>query len=225
VNPSGTNHGFGVAKIDYNDGDGDYTITQLWWNPDTSDYDSAVKPAGFVTRSARDILGRDTGAPGDRVYFWAQERKDAQVEYLIDILQTGICWGKATADYVSGDTVTLDPCDADGNDNGLANVTSYVVTPVDADEPSVWLSPEIYEDDILAYLPFGENKGVLLNPKWKHIGPDSEGNMAYEWQIRALYDDGLGGGPKVVQVGAMKVDDTGHVICTWSIAQERQPVI
>jgi hypothetical protein len=38
----------------------------------------------------------------------------------------GILFGKPTASFTSGATITLDPCDVHGTDNGAANVTAYV---------------------------------------------------------------------------------------------------
>lgn len=37
-----------------------------------------------------------------------------------------IFFGKPTGAFSSGDTITLDPCDVNGTDNGKANVTAYV---------------------------------------------------------------------------------------------------
>jgi len=76
---------------------------------------------------------------------------------------TALSWGKATAAWSSGssNTLTLDPCTAppDGTDiAGADNVTGYVVTPTDGDPAHVVIA----KDDIVGYLPFGDNKGLVI---------------------------------------------------------------
>lgn len=45
---------------------------------------------------------------------------------LLGLNQLSIYFGKPTGAFSSGTTITLDPCDIHGTDNGLANVTVYV---------------------------------------------------------------------------------------------------
>jgi hypothetical protein len=72
-----------------------------------------------------------------------------------------LSWGKAVADWSAGNEITLDPCNAAGVDNGLANVTAYIDT--DVDKTSTGCEPNIETGDVLAYLPYGQNQGILVN--------------------------------------------------------------
>jgi len=76
-------------------------------------------------------------------------------------------WGKASADWSSGNEITLYPCDEDGVlFDGAANVTGYVVTPTDATLAADAVQPQISEHDVLAYIPFGDNEGLIINVEW-----------------------------------------------------------
>lgn len=75
----------------------------------------------------------------------------------------GICWGKATGAWASGNTATLDPCTSAGVDNGLANVTGYLISPTGDTPAARGLEYDIAEDDVLAYIPYGTSKGVIVN--------------------------------------------------------------
>ncbi len=161
----------GVAQIDSNDGSGAYTITEQVWNPnaDTPAWEDGVAPASYVGATARDYQDRPGGIVDQTVTFWEQRATDGTLEVLIDVSGTGEpLWGKATAAWASGNTVTLDPCDVDEADNGLANVTAYIFTPTDAVPGPGTLA--IAENDVLAYLPYGDNLGVLVNPPVAAVG-------------------------------------------------------
>ena len=157
----------GVAKIVSNDDGGQYTVTEQWWDAATSSWQDAVGPVGHVQASARDYRQRDTAQPGAIVPFWEQRARGGGLELLIDIGAEHVWWGKATSDWTSGNTVTLDPCDADGNDNGLPDVTAYLVCPTGQSGPGEGLEPDISQGDVLAYLPFGQNQGVIVSPVWQ----------------------------------------------------------
>jgi hypothetical protein len=77
----------GVAKIVTNDAEGDYTITQQWWdqNADPPAWTDAVSPSGLVDAEARDIDQRDAGAAGGIVRFWQGRNMSGAVETWIDI--------------------------------------------------------------------------------------------------------------------------------------------
>lgn len=75
----------GVARIATNDEDGDYTITEQWWNPDTSEWDSATAPLGLVNASAREYSGNEHGSEEQLVRFWQQRAQGGLVETLIDV--------------------------------------------------------------------------------------------------------------------------------------------
>jgi len=77
-------------------------------------------------------------------------------------------WGKAIAAWSAGNTVTLDPCLPDGTDiAGMTNVTAYIVSPIGGNPADSGLAPVIALNDALAYLPYGNNLAVLINPKWR----------------------------------------------------------
>ena len=157
----------GVAQIDSNDGSGAYTITERVWNPnaDTPAWEDGVAPVSYVSKAARDYQDRPGGIVDQTVTFWEQRATDGTLEVLIDVSGAGEpLWGKATAAWTSGNTVTLDPCDSAGVDNGRPNVTAYAFTPTDTVPGDGAIALAIAADDVLAYLPFGANKGILVNP-------------------------------------------------------------
>ena len=75
----------GVARITANLGDGEYTITEQWWDGDSSAWVNATEPLGYVAVTAGDFRGRDTGGAGEYVAFWEQRAKDGSLERLIDV--------------------------------------------------------------------------------------------------------------------------------------------
>lgn len=75
----------GVARISANLGDGEYTITEQWWDADSSAWANAVEPLGHVAATARDFKARDTAAAGENVAFWEQRAKDGSRVLLIDV--------------------------------------------------------------------------------------------------------------------------------------------
>ena len=77
----------GVAKIVTNDGDGDYTITQQWWDSgaDPPAWADAVSPGGLVEGEVRDINQRDDGPTGRIVRFWQGRNMSGAIETWIDI--------------------------------------------------------------------------------------------------------------------------------------------
>ena len=95
----------GIAKVVTNDGDGDYTITQQWWDPDAAPpaWGDAVSPAGLVSGEARDINQRDDGRAGRIVRFRQSRNMSGGVETWIDLgwISTGF-WAEITGNAADG---------------------------------------------------------------------------------------------------------------------------
>ena len=77
----------GVAKVVTNDGDGDYTVTQQWWDScaDPPAWANATSPGGLVSGEARDINQRDDGRVGQIVRFWQARNMSGGTETWIDL--------------------------------------------------------------------------------------------------------------------------------------------
>lgn len=77
----------GIAKIVTNDGDGAYTITQLWWNVGTGKYveAGADERFGIADEPVRDYLNRATGFLEDIVTFWRTPTIDTGTELVCDV--------------------------------------------------------------------------------------------------------------------------------------------
>mgnify|MGYP000244282713 CR=1 FL=1 len=151
---------FGIYRIESNEGDGEYTVVKQGHSPTDDAYGDE---ADFYPTLAYDVDMLDTGVV-DKVYRGVEivnAEGDTVVFFSVaDKMQ----WGKATATWTTGNTVTLTPCEDDGTAiSGVANITCYVVLPKDADPDGV----EIAADDVLAYLPFYDSdedewRGVLI---------------------------------------------------------------
>ena len=79
------------------------------------------------------------------------------------LLPREVRYGKATADYSSGNTVTLTPCLADGTaiTPTPSNISAYITFPTDNTQTGY----DIEEDDVLAYFPIAplnSKVGILL---------------------------------------------------------------
>ena len=98
------------------------------------------------------MFGIDLGALNDRLPKWLLK------------------WGKATAAWTSGNEVTLDPCWADGVDSGQPNITAYVFTPTTTTPTAASVHVRIAQNDVLAYLSYGDKLGVLVNPPIEVVG-------------------------------------------------------
>jgi len=97
---------------------------------------------------------------------------------IISNVERYVRWGKATADWTAGNTVTLYPTDSSGNRIfDSPNVTAYIVTPT-SETPG---TPDININDVLAYLPYGYDKGVLVNPKFTSSGGVLLGIATADW--------------------------------------------
>jgi hypothetical protein len=95
----------GVARIVTNDDDGDYTITQQYWDSGAAppDWTNAVSPGGLVSVPARDINQRGDGLAGRLVRFWQGRNVAGGVETWVDLgcMSLGF-WASITANSADG---------------------------------------------------------------------------------------------------------------------------
>jgi hypothetical protein len=126
---------------------------------------------GFADVNDGTCVTLKTGPKGAAVILW-KESGTGQKWGVVHLAGSGpmVLWGKATADWSAGNTVELDPCREDGTDNGQDNITGHVVCPREGDrgDPNyeAGLVPDIRYGDILAYLPYGDGHGIVVNAKW-----------------------------------------------------------
>jgi len=177
-----------VAKIVSNEGDGLYTITRQNWRPSTEEYEDAKGGCGPIASEARDFRNRETGAVGQLVRYWTQARLEGGWELVIDSGPDGVFFGKPTEAYTSGATITLDPCDSAGVDNGAPNVTVQ----------AGWTLPTVtgtaLSIPVTAIVPFTQaadgNWYVLGQPK--KIVTDTGYNTTTHYSLQKIrYDFGL----------------------------------
>lgn len=74
----------GLARIDANDGDGAYTITELRWDPQEEQWTAAQGPPGLVEAEAKEISLNLQGQGGQMVRFWEYRVIGGQVVRFID---------------------------------------------------------------------------------------------------------------------------------------------
>ena len=80
----------GLARIVSNDGDGQYTVTERWWDPSQAAWRDATEPLGIVGQTAFDWKRNATGgARDDLVPFWEQRAVGGEVLRLIDLARLG----------------------------------------------------------------------------------------------------------------------------------------
>ena len=69
-------------------------------------------------------------------------------------------WAKVSSDWSSGNTIDANPCNDDGSDVDTSiDLTLYAVSDTDHDCDYVYAK----DGDVVAYIPWGEDKGVLVN--------------------------------------------------------------
>jgi len=69
-------------------------------------------------------------------------------------------WAKVSSDWSSGNTIDANPCDEDGSDVDTSiDLTLYAVSDTDHDCDYVYAK----DGDVVAYMPWGEVEGVLVN--------------------------------------------------------------
>ncbi|MCG3177995.1 MAG: hypothetical protein BIFFINMI_00318 [Phycisphaerae bacterium] len=90
----------------------------------------------------------------------------------------GLLWGKAIDDWSSGNTVSMHPCDADGgNEDAETTITGYLISPTGGAPAAANVSA----GDVLAYLPFGDGEGVILNADLGGLPPGTTANQLLRW--------------------------------------------
>lgn len=90
----------------------------------------------------------------------------------------GLLWGKAISDWSSGNTVSMHPCDADGGNEDLeTTITGYLISPTGGAPAAANVSA----GDVLAYLPFGEDEGVIINADLGGLPPGTTANQLLRW--------------------------------------------
>ena len=141
--------------------------------------------------------GQDLGEWADRLFEAVAELRQFAIEHVapplgrqgnalfLSLLERSIRWGKTTSDYVDGSNVVyLYPCDnSDGDNTDTATtITAYVVSPTDATPAGV----TIPSAKVLAYVPFGDNLGML----WpvKQAGLPSNAHKS-KYMVLGLTDD------------------------------------
>ncbi|MCG3181833.1 MAG: hypothetical protein BIFFINMI_04268 [Phycisphaerae bacterium] len=90
----------------------------------------------------------------------------------------GLLWGKAIDDWSSGNTVSMHPCDPDGgNEDAEKTITGYLISPTGGAPAAANVSA----GDVLAYLPFGDGEGVILNADLGGLPPGTTANQLLRW--------------------------------------------
>lgn len=122
-------------------------------------------------------------------------RDELKPRILDSVCGSHVGHGKPTGAFTAGTTITLDPCDVDGVDNGLANVTVYCAT----DRKKI--SHDFETTDILNYVLFqtatsGGVQGVLLGlpsypggNKYQALYKSSDNDGEYGWGYLRAYND------------------------------------
>ncbi|HUS91421.1 MAG TPA: hypothetical protein VM695_06195 [Phycisphaerae bacterium] len=75
----------GLARIAGNEGDGEYTIHELWWDPAVAEWVLATAPLGLRDAEARDYMGHSAGGAGQVVPFWEHRGLGGEVRLFIDV--------------------------------------------------------------------------------------------------------------------------------------------
>ncbi len=128
-------------------------------------YSSSLKSG---TSGAATILWKETGT-GEK---WAIVRFGGSSG------GGALCWGKAIGDWSSGNTVSMRPCDPDGgNEDTETTVSGYLICPAGGSPTAV----NVKAGDVLAYLPFGDNEGVIINADLGGLPPGTVTNQMLYW--------------------------------------------
>ncbi|HUX15564.1 MAG TPA: hypothetical protein VMW52_03775 [Phycisphaerae bacterium] len=152
------------------------------------------KPARNVLEDGNAATGIQMNgpAPAGAIVRMHAIRVNGQFEYWFGYPGGGVVWGKATADWSSGNTVSLHPCDADGsNEDAETTITGYLISPTGAAPAAANVST----GDVLGYLPFGDNLGVIVNADLGSLpAGDATNQMLYwdngteEWKLLTAPD-------------------------------------
>lgn len=177
----------GVAKIVTNETDGWYTITEQFWDAaaGTPAYVAATASSGLFERDAREISNNTSGAAGDLVHWWEQRDKAGRLEVCF-ALYSAMRFGVPTTAYTSGATITLDPCDVAGTDNGEANVTVQAgwTLPANTNIPVTAIIPYQAAADGLNYV-IGQPREVMTNFQYDTSSHKLQKKVRYDFGVFA----------------------------------------
>ena len=140
------------------------------------------------------------------------EREDSpdkiQTGTALRLVSGQIYFGKATANWTSGATITLDPCDIAGTDNGKANVDVYLktskasesVTTATIAGSSEGVSCQIDQNTIVPYVKGSDGYYYVLGMKkqimteWRYYASDPtfriEGKVRFDWGLFCTSESG-----------------------------------
>ena len=193
----------GLATIGNNVEDGEYTITEKWWNPETEVWDDATAPLGLSGATAYDWKQRPIGVAGQTVRFWQVRTKEGETRTLIDAAAP-LMFAKVTNARNASDGVWTDyktdgfqshcranPCDSAGG-NPVAAVTLQLKLTDDPADAIVGFM-DVSAGDVVAYTVGDENENVpgtagasqldgyvIAHPgtdgAWENIGRPDEAN-------------------------------------------------
>jgi len=75
----------GIAKIDSNEGEGAYKVTELWWDPQEQEWTRATAPLGLEEADASDYMGSGCGGVDQIVRFWEHRGLGGQIQRFVDV--------------------------------------------------------------------------------------------------------------------------------------------
>jgi hypothetical protein len=137
-----------------------------------------------IADEANELSGLCAGGATPAVWIWQFNDDAGYRRYVFEAAEGGLRWGFAAAAWESGNTVTITPCVGaeDNTPTGQDDVTGYLTLPVGG-APDESLTPVIEEGDILGYLRFGEDEGLLPGIKWAAAagGEGGEGLSVSAW--------------------------------------------
>lgn len=175
----------GVARIVSDDGGGSYTVTVQ--RPAVTDSTMTLAdrqdPSALVSAAAYDYLGRAGAAADAVVPYWEERTFDGEMVLLLDAAAaTAGMLGVPTAAYSSGATITLDPCDAGGADNGQDNVTVQAgwTLPANTNIPTTAIIPYAQAADGNHYV-IGQPREVMTNIQYDTTSHKLQKKVRYDW--------------------------------------------
>jgi len=146
---------FGVAKVTSNEGDGEYKITEQWWDGDAGGGEGQWVDAygGFTNATARERSGKTLGGADDIVLFWRHHAKGNKEQYLIELPVEGFQWAKATGNWKKTGPgqplprILCHPC-ANGDGGGEDTETDITVyLPVSAER-----DPNVVQGNVIGHM-------------------------------------------------------------------------
>jgi hypothetical protein len=76
----------GLARITAKgEEDGQYKVSELWWDPTEEEWVEAEGELGYVEADAIDYMSRPGGQPGQNVRFWEHRGKEGRLVLFIDL--------------------------------------------------------------------------------------------------------------------------------------------